>query len=106
MKPINYTGNKENFILHYKFSDLRQFLKRGYEYGDVGYLFIKKENLFSIYKGFGTIGSPSKVLKTFSCVYNPIFNGEKELDPEKIVHPLKSKQSLISYDFKLINLSK
>lgn len=103
MKPIAYTLVQGGVIFHYKFKELREFLKRGREHGDVGWLLLEKINGFVIYRGFGTIENPIKELFTISMQYNAAL--DEEFSIEKIMHPdepwwaNKDNLSLVILDF-------
>lgn len=85
MKPIKYTGTKDNVTFHYKYSDLKKFLTFGKKEGNVGWVLISfKEGLLT-YRGFGTIEHPCKDLITISLMHNPVFDGEFSID--KIMNP-------------------
>lgn len=74
-------GEIETF--HYKYSDLKRFLKFGFKHGDVGMILIKREGELKTYKGFGTIESPIKFLHTMSIVSHPLFDNGPTLPPLK-----------------------
>lgn len=105
MKPIKYTkeGNKVKF--HYKYSQLKSFLKRGFKYGNNGMILTGREGAVEIYKGFGTIENPRTVLYKFAITHFTLFDGERPT-PEEIVNPKKKKREKNEHRFAVLDVGK
>lgn len=99
MKPISFIKKDNKTIFRYKFSDLREFVKLGYESGNVGMIRISMsdENLVK-YKGFGTIEHPVKFIQTITLKHNEIFDGP-------ILRNVEPKKELSEYQYVLLDLS-
>ena len=65
----------------YSFSELREFITRGREHGDVGCIPIKRENGMTLYRGYGTIENPCRELRNISMMYNPVMDDHKYIIP-------------------------
>ena len=100
MIPKTYTQKGELTTFHYRYQDLRLFIKQGKEFGNVGFIIVKKDGDLITYKGFGTIENPSTSLTTMSLVHFPPFDGE--FNPDAIVHP---KLSTFSTRFIILDFS-
>jgi hypothetical protein len=87
MVPIKFTVKDGITYFHYKYSDLKEFVKCGKLNGDVGHLLIKREGDLLTYKGFGTIENPMYSMITISILYLPLFDGEMMSDEERLVPP-------------------
>ncbi len=74
MKYISKTLVKDGEIYHYKFSDLKDFIKRGKEDGNVGCILISRIKRFNKYKGFGTIENPCNFIRTITIQNHPLFD--------------------------------
>jgi hypothetical protein len=86
-KPTRYTKNKGHIIFHYSFQDLREFIEKGKQYGDVGWLVISYNNGIITYKGFGTIENPCKSMITITMLHDSKYDGEFSI--ENIMNPDK-----------------
>ena len=84
MKPTKYTKKGSTINYHYTFKQLRGFLEHGFKEGDNGFILIGQDDKFLKYRGFGTIASPCKSLRTIDIENDPIFDG-KMPDPEKVI---------------------
>jgi len=93
MKIINTTQKDGETHYHYNYSDIKEFLKRGFEHGDCGVILVKKKGMFNVYRGFGVIENPIKYILTMSIVDNPIFD-------------TPSPQGSASTHFRIIDFSK
>lgn len=93
---MKYTKVKRGDITkyYYDLSELKEWLKRGREDGDVGMIITKFDGKFMTYRGFGTIEHPVKDLCTITQVYLPEFD---DIKPEPSSH---------SYKFQILDLSK
>lgn len=106
MTPNRYTIKEDTTYFHYKFSDLRTWISRGNEFGDVGPLLFARKGNRLIYESYGTINNPMKSRVTLSIIHNPLFDGKLGTDDE-IINPerIKSKAKR-SYKLILIDMSK
>lgn len=84
MKPINFTLKGGVTHFHYKFFELREFVRLGKTYGDVGVILTKRNGNILTYRGFGTIDSPFTYIATISFVHNPLF-GEMPTDEQRLI---------------------
>jgi len=98
MEYTKKTINKEGTIyFYYKFSALREFYKRGIEFGDVGMLIVKRttDNMIT-YKGFGTIEHPFKEMMSMTMKFNEFFD----------ISPNRNRiTTMKDYHYELIDLS-
>ena len=106
MRPISYTKiSPEEVKYHYSFSVLREFLTHGFKEGNNGFLLVKEEKDFFVYKGFGTIENPCLQLRTIKMQHDSIFDGGRR-DPEFVVNPPKQEEgSLTSFRMILWNVN-
>jgi hypothetical protein len=89
MTPITYNiidANKNEISFHYDYRQLKSFLSHGFKEGNNGVILVKQKGNYNIYRGFGTIESPCKSLRTISIQHNEFFDG-KRLEPEQIINP-------------------
>jgi hypothetical protein len=104
MTPTNFTKKEDTTHLHYKFSDLREFVKRGSKHGDCGVLIVRRNGMFSTYKGYGTIENPIKHLHSISMVYNPMFGNY--MSDEQLLEPPKPFFNSDNTRFVMLDFSK
>lgn len=87
MRPIAFSRKNENRVLfHYTYKELREFVKRGREFGDCGAILVRYNGDINIFRGYGTIENPSTTLFTISMRHHRIFDGERRT-PEELVAP-------------------
>lgn len=96
MKPIKYTTVDTNTTFHYKYHDIKKFLKRGFEYGDCGWILVRQKGTVLTYKGFGTIENPNRNLITINIKHIDLFDGKLKT-PEEIIHPKETDYALDNY---------
>ncbi|KKL63996.1 hypothetical protein LCGC14_2169540 [marine sediment metagenome] len=87
MTPIKYTVKNGVTTFHYKFSELRNFVRLGLLHGDVGMILVCREGGLITYKGFGTIENPRRTIHTFSIMHLPVLDGEMPTDEEILIPP-------------------
>lgn len=104
MTRTGFTKSKGVTYFHYKFSELRKFIEHGLKHGDVGIILVRRNETFSIYKGFGTIENPFNYILTISVVHNPLFS-EKPTD-EQLVLPPDPLFDLSSSRIEILDFSK
>ena len=104
MNPYKFTIEGNKTIFHYKKKELKEWYKRGLEFGDCGFILVEREGKILKYQGFGTIEHPSKEEKFISLVHNELFDGKLSTD-EEICNP-KPKEFSGSYRLVMINFSK
>lgn len=107
MRPIDYTKKLDGkVVFHYKYADLKAFLKHGFAEGNNGWILMYRNDEFNTYRGFGTIENPCKHLITISMQHNPVYDG-KLLTPEEIINPPKNdKPSMENYRWDILDFSK
>jgi len=86
MTPHRFSTKDGVVTFHYKFSELREFLKMGFEHGDCGMILVKRKGNILVHRGFGVIENPSKSVMTFSFVQNPMF-GTIATDEQRLIPP-------------------
>ena len=96
MTPINYTQEGENVTFHYSFKQLREFILRGKEHGDTGWILVKKEGNLKFYRGHSI-----RVV----IPHCPIFSGG-EFSIEAIMNPPKPKPFTFSHSIITLDMSK
>lgn len=87
MTPYKFKKKRGTTSFHYKYKELKKFLKRGFEHGDNGWILVKREGNYSIFKGFGIISAPCKKIQTVSIQHNEVFDGKRKSDKEMIQTP-------------------
>tara|TARA_R110000868_G_scaffold74337_13_gene215052 strand:+ start:31884 stop:32222 length:339 start_codon:yes stop_codon:yes gene_type:complete len=101
MKPITYSRvSAEEVIYHHNFSELKKFLAYGFEHGNNGWILVREEKNFLVFKGFGTIEAPCLSLRTIYLEHDPIMDGVRST-PEEIINPSKEVESLTT-SFKVV----
>ena len=104
MRPVKFTVKNGITYFHYQFSELRKFVKRGLEYGDVGPILVKRAGNMLTYKGFGTIEHPNKEMQTLSIKHFEPFDGKMPTDEERIM-VRKENQFYENLRLVILNLS-
>ena len=84
MKPIRFSIKNGVSYFHYKSSEIISFARRGFLYGDVGFILMSRKGNLLTYKGFGTIEKPSKHISSISIVHFPPFDGKMPTDEERV----------------------
>jgi hypothetical protein len=102
MVPVSYTETGNVIRFHYRLSDLRQFLLRGKQCGDVGMILLRKEGERLDYTGFGTIEHPFTWRAYISLIHNPELDGQWDI--HKIMEPPPSISG--PYSFVVIDANK
>ena len=92
MRYIKYTDKNNVRTYHYKYSDLKDFLKRGFEHGDCGFILISKNLLTDaiLHRGFGTIEAPCTSIRKLTFFYNEKYDGKIEDALTKEKSPVES----------------
>lgn len=91
MRPIKYTVLPNGDVrYHHSFSSLRKFLTHGFKEGNNGFILVKQESDFMVYRGFGTIEAPCLSLRTISMQLDPIYDGN-QTSPESVINPPKQE---------------
>jgi len=108
MTPYRYTTIEGTTYFHYKFSDLREFVKYAYE-GTAGALLWKRSVAWTSYKLSGTLEKPHPVkrmkdLHTMHLKPNPIFDGKYCTNQELITPPKEDEIPLQNYRMIFIDL--
>jgi len=84
LRPIYFTIKNETTHFHYKFSELKNFVKQGKKTGDVGMLLVRRQGNMLTYKGFGTIENPFTYIMTLSIIHSPILDGKMVTDEQRL----------------------
>lgn len=87
MTPTYFTISGEVTRFHYKFSELKNFVRNGKEYGNVGIILTKRVGKFFTYRGFGTIENPFTHTVTISMEHSDILDGEMPTDEQLLIPP-------------------
>lgn len=86
MTPIGFTIKDGVTYFHYKFSELKNFVRLGKKHGDLGVIITKRNGKMLTYRGFGTIESPNTSIITFSINQSGFF-GCTITDEERLIPP-------------------
>lgn len=87
MTPIRFSVKGGVTHFHYRSSEIINFVRDGFKYGNTGMLLVRRENNILTYKGFGTIEHPRKDISSISIVHNPYFSGDMPTDEERLIPP-------------------
>lgn len=105
MTPSRFSIKDNKTIFHYKYSELKEFLTRGFEFGDVGLILVsRKDNIFT-YRGFGTIDHPFTFITTINMSHNRILDGELLADEEIVNSKVFESYANTSYSFWIEDIS-
>lgn len=108
MKPVSFTRKGSDIFYHYSFSDLRKWISRGNQDGDVGAILVRehhmKQGTYLVYKCYGTIENPFTVRKTVQMAHHPIFDG-KLCTPEERINSIVQEALFKNYKMVFIDLS-
>lgn len=105
MKPYKYTQRGSVTKFHYKYSELKDFIKEGKEHGANGMILIERENDVVIHRGFGVIDNLWTYIMTLEQVWNePLFG--KFPTNDEIINPPITSQPLSSYKILILDVTK
>lgn len=93
MKPIEIREEGKVISYHYKYSDLKEFLRYGKEHGNNGWIITRREGDFTTHRGFGTIEAPCKDLCTIKIQDDPFLDFQK------------GEGAVVSHSFVILDLS-
>lgn len=109
MTPVKYTVKDGVTTFHYKFSDLRWFVREGLKNGNVGMILTNREGNIYTSKGFGTYSNPLYEKHTFCIVHCDLF-GKMKSDDDMLIPPKPIEYGLsilkIPKDFKPVILKR
>ena len=86
MKPIRFSIRSGVTHFHYKPSEIIEFVRMGKANGNVGMILTRREGIHFVYRGFGTIEHPRKVILTFSFPHVEQSEGKMPTD-ESLIQP-------------------
>ena len=88
MTPCAYTKKDNDVVIyHYKYSELKEFVRNGVENGTSGLLLVKREGNFFHYKGYGTYENPRKTTITIIMKHFEPMDGPMRTDDERLIPP-------------------
>jgi hypothetical protein len=102
MNPISFTKCGDTTYFHYRYSDLRRFVRDGKRDGNVGLILTKRNSKISTYRGFGTIENPFRYIATVSLMRNDVFDGPRPTDDEILSPP---KEEFADFRFVILDLN-
>ncbi len=106
MTPYKYDVIDGLTCFRYKYSKLKEFIKRGREFGDSGWILISRKDKHFTYICFGTIENPSKEVRYITVVNNELFDGVIKSDDDLCKEKPSMFDNTESYKMYFIDLSK
>lgn len=92
MTPYKYSIKNGLTVFHYRYSELKEFVTRGKQFGDCGMILVKRKENMLVNKGYGTIENPNKSLLTFVQIHHEGFFGKLPTNDE-IINPPESRNT-------------
>ena len=109
MTPYKFTVKNGITHFHYKYKQLREFVKAGQEDGNVGWILTTREGLLVTYRGYGTIESPAHNIQSISLNHFEPFDGKMPTDEERLIPPkpmfTKENTKIVFLDLSTLKLN-